>query len=305
MVHSPVLVKEVLNYLNPQPNQNFIDCTIGDGGHAIAVLERLGPKGRLLGIDLDPEAIKDAQARLSAANFQDRVILVNDNFKNLASIVAQYNFFPVQGVLLDLGFSSSTLERGRGFSFEKDEPLDMRFNPKEERETAAAIVNRWSESQLTMILKEYGEEPLANQIAKAIVIRRKKERILTSQQLSEIVLEVYRKKLKSKKKIPWIGGIHPATRTFQALRITVNEELQNLQEVLPKAIEVLELGGRLAVISFHSLEDKIVKNFFKDENEKSLEIITKKPIIPSEEEIKINPRARSAKLRVAEKIENI
>ncbi|MDP3244947.1 MAG: 16S rRNA (cytosine(1402)-N(4))-methyltransferase RsmH [bacterium] len=301
MPHIPVLVKEVLESLNPQPNQNFVDCTLGDGGHAIKILERIAPEGRLLGIDWDPAAIAEVKSQKSKVKSFERLILVNDNFKNLASIVAENDFKPVHGVLLDLGFSSSTLERNRGFSFEKDEPLDMRFNPKEEL-SAAAIVNSWSKDQIAAVLREYGEERLFDEIARAIIEERKKNRILTSKHLAQVVIEAYRRKLRSQKEIPWIGGLHPATRVFQALRLVVNNELMNLQEVLPKAVEILAPGGRLAVISFHSLEDRIVKIFSRDEDEKSLDIINKKPIIASPEEVIANPRARSAKMRVMERL---
>lgn len=330
MPHIPVMTKETLEYLNPQPNQNFIDCTIGDGGHARALLERTAPEGRLLGIDLDPEAVANVKLKMQNEKLLDRVVLANDNFKNLASIIEENDFHPIHGILLDIGFSASTLERGRGFSFDKDEPLDMRFNPKEERHTAANIINSWRKEELQSVFSEYGEEKLSGEIAAAIVLRRKREKILTTNQLVEIILETYRRKLAPKVssrvksrnltrfwearsdishpaqndrlRIPWIGGLHPATRVFQSLRITVNEELQNLQEVLPKAIDVLEPGGKLAVIAFHSLEDRIVKQFFRSEDGKSLEIITKKPITASFEEIKANIKARSAKLRVVEKI---
>lgn len=303
-MHQPVLLQEVLEWLNPSPSENVVDCTIGDGGHAAAILKRIGPKGRLLGIDWDPQAIDDLKAGKGwiSKNDLERVILVNENFKEIASIVAQKKFQPVNKVLLDLGFSSSTLERGRGFSFQKDEFLDMRFNPKVNEITAFEIINSWPEEDLAGIFKEYGEEKLANLIAEAIVNFRKQKTIKTTFELSEIVLDVYRKKLGSRKKIPWIGGLHPATKVFQALRITVNDELKNLQEALPEIIEILEPAGRLAVISFHSLEDRIVKMFFKSENQKSLNILTKKPIQASQEEIEKNPQARSAKLRVVEKL---
>ncbi|MEK7607122.1 MAG: 16S rRNA (cytosine(1402)-N(4))-methyltransferase RsmH [Patescibacteria group bacterium] len=302
MSHVPVMMKEVLEYLDPKPGDRFVDGTLGDGGHAMAIVERSAPGGKVLGLDWDPVAVAECEVKIEKSKVGDGFVIVNANFKEIASVVAERKFGPVRGILLDLGFSSSTLERGRGFSFEKDEPLDMRFNVGEERQTAADIVNGASTEELEMIFREYGEEKLASLIARAIVGARRKSRIIRTLELSEVVLEVYRQKLKSKKKIPWIGGLHPATRVFQALRIAVNEELANIQETLPEAIEVLAPGGRLAVITFHSLEDRIVKHFFKGEDKKSLKILTKRPIPASEQEIAENPRARSAKLRVVEKL---
>ncbi len=302
MSHVPVMMKEVLEYLDPKTGEYFVDGTLGDGGHAMAILERVGSNGKVLGMDWDPAAIAECKVKSAKSKVVDGLVIVNANFKEMASAVAERKFGPVRGVLLDLGFSSSTLERGRGFSFEKDEPLDMRFNVGEERQTAAEIVNTATAEELEMIFREYGEEKLAPLIAVAIVGARRRKSIVGTRELAEVILAVYREKLKSKKEIPWIGGLHPATRVFQALRIAVNEELVNIQEALPEAIEVLAPGGRIAVITFHSLEDRIVKRFFKDESGKSLKIVTKKPVKVSDREIAENPRSRSAKLRVAEKL---
>lgn len=305
MSHVPVMMKEVLEYLDPKSGEYFVDGTLGDGGHARAILERVAPGGKVLGLDWDKDAIQKVEGKRKNERWlnADGLVIVNANFKEIASVAAEYSFGPVRGVLLDLGFSSSTLERGRGFSFEKDEPLDMRFNAGEERQTAAEIVNGATAQELETIFREYGEEKLAPLIAGAIVATRRKRRIAGTRELAEVILEVYRQKLKSKKEIPWIGGLHPATRVFQALRIAVNEELANIQEALPEALEILAPGGRLAVITFHSLEDRIVKRFFKDVAGRSLiKLITKKPVKVSDREIAENPRARSAKLRVAEKI---
>lgn len=302
MAHVPVMMEEVLKYLDPKPGECFVDGTLGDGGHAMAIAERSAPGGKVLGLDWDPTAVAECKVKSGKSKVGNGLVIVNANFKEIASVVAQHKFGPVRGVLLDLGFSSSTLERGRGFSFQEDEPLDMRFNTGEERQTAADIVNGATPEELEMIFREYGEEKLAPLIARAIVGARRKAPVTRTIELAEVILEVYRQKLKSKKEIPWIGGLHPATRVFQALRIAVNEELANIQEALPEAIEVLAPGGRLAVITFHSLEDRIVKHFFKDEAGKSLKILTKKPIPVSDQEIILNPRARSAKLRVAEKL---
>jgi 16S rRNA (cytosine1402-N4)-methyltransferase len=276
-MHIPVLQKEVLEMLSPKPNENFIDCTIGEGGHSLAILEMIKPKGKILGID--------QEIRLKKGD--KRLILVEDNFANLKSIVENYKFNNIQGILFDLGMSSWHLEEsGRGFSFKRPEPLDMRFSKKNPL-TAEKIVNYWSKPEIERILREYGEEKKALKIAQKIIELRGTLQIKTVPQLVKITDSL---------------GVSPQ-RTFQALRIAVNDELNNLKKALPQAKEVLNKGGRLAVISFHSLEDRIVKNFFKDYSQKGqLKILTKKPIIPSDEEIKNNPRSRSAKLRVVEKI---
>lgn len=305
MAHVPVMVQEVLDHLQPKPNQNFVDCTLGDGGHAAAILERTAPDGKLLGIDADAEAVVGVRGQGLGA----RLVAVQGNFRDLGAIVKEQKFGPVHGILLDLGFSSSTLMRGRGFSFEKDELLDMRFDARSGIR-AAEIVNSWNQKQLAELLLEYGEERLAREIAIKIVEERKKKPIVTSGQLRDVVVEAYRERLKIKDsklnsavvRIPWIGGLHPATRTFQALRIAVNDELNALQEVLPQAVEVLAPSGRLAVIAFHSLEDRIVKNFFRSYTDRPIRVLTKKPIVPSEEEIRNNPRAKSAKMRVVAKL---
>ncbi len=310
MRHIPVLPNEITDLLQPKPNQNFIDCTLGDAGHAEMILGKTSPNGKLLGIDADPESLLRAKQYLY--QFGERVVYARDNFVNLTKIVAENNFGPVNGILLDLGWSSPQFsERGRGFSFEKDEPLDMRYqgksesqNPKSETtiETASEIVNHYHEEELARIFKTYGEENLSKEIAAAIVASRKKQPIERTSQLVEIILEVYQKKLHSTKQIPWIGGLHPATKVFQALRIEVNHELEILQQALPQAVEILCSGGHLAVISFHSLEDRIVKHYFTSIQNKLIKLVNKKPITASEEEIKRNPRARSAKLRVVEKM---
>ncbi len=297
--HVPVLTKEVLELLNPRPNEQAIDGTIGDGGHSEMILERIGPKGKLLGIDLDPRALEIAKQRL--ARFGKRFIPIQGNFSAMEELAAAKEFENPSIILLDLGLRKSELEdSGRGFSFKRDEPLDMRFDPASPI-AAAHIVNNSSKEELIAIFRSFGEEPLSPQMAEAIVAERKKEPITTTGRLTEIILGVYRRKLRSKKEIPWIGGIHPATRAFQALRIRTNDELEHLAAALPQAMRLLKKGGRLAIISFHSLEDRIVKRFFRDQK-KNLKILTKKPIVPREEEIKENPPSRSAKLRVAEKI---
>jgi 16S rRNA (cytosine1402-N4)-methyltransferase len=293
-MHIPVLPKETIEYLNPGANNNFIDCTLGNGGHAAAILAKTAPKGRLLGIDWDGEQIENAQAKIK--NFKTRTVLVNDNFANLKEIVEKNKFKNVKGILLDLGFSSWHVDgSGRGFTFSKKEPLDMRYNANSQL-TAEKILNYWSEIDLEKIIREYGQENFSKEIAKGIIETRKLVPIKNTLQLVGIIEKfvpaVYRRE-----------KIHFATKTFQALRIAVNGELINLAKVLPQALQVLEKGGRLVVISFHSLEDTIVKNFFEIGQERGLwNILTKKPIICSQEEIIINKRARSARLRAAEKI---
>jgi len=307
-VHEPVLVKEVLEYLAPKPNENFIDCTLGGGGHANEILKKTSPSGKLLGIDMDSRAITAAQEKL--ANFKNRVIFINDNFKDLKQIIYAAKFNNINGILFDLGISSYELQDfTRGFSFKGSALLDMRFG--KEGKTAADILNTYKEAELVRIFKEYGEERFAKQIAQEIVKERKYNKILKTDQLVSLIEKVYVNKPKPRK-------IHVATKVFQALRIEVNQELENLKKVLPQALEVIEKGGRLVVISFHSLEDRIVKEFFKREakecicppqipvcqcgHKASLKILTKKVIIPSWAEIKANPRSRSAKLRAALKI---
>lgn len=320
-MHTPVLQKEVLAYLDPRPNENFIDATIGEGGHALAILERTKPSGKLFGIEWDLEQIEKLQVSSFKFQVSGRIVLVCDNFANLKNIVEKYNFYPVHGILFDLGISSWHLEEsGRGFSFLRDELLDMRLrydiNPKSKIQnsklqvkiknkniknyelTAEAIVNKWPQSEIEKILREYGQERFAARIAKKIVEQRKIKPIKTTFQLVDVI----------KRATPvWYHHrkIHPATRTFQALRIAVNDELGNLKAVLPQAVEILEPLGRMVVISFHSLEDRIVKNFFRDEEKRGrIQILTKKPVVPSKEELLQNPRSRSAKLRAAMKARN-
>jgi 16S rRNA (cytosine1402-N4)-methyltransferase len=293
MLHIPVLQKEILEYLDPKPNENFIDCTVNGGGHSLAILERILPKGKLLGIDWSPELIKSFEFQISGSKVEGNVIPVCDNFANLKEIVQKQRFKKVSGILFDLGISSWHLaESGRGFSFSRKEPLDMRYNPYHPV-SAEKILNYWSREEIEKILREYGEERFAREISEKIIEARKIKPIKNTSQLVEIV----------KRALPvrYLGQkINPATRTFQALRIAVNDELANLQKVLPQAMEVLERNGRTAVISFQSLEDRIVKNFFKEgARNNSLKILTKKPVTPTGDEIKINPRSRSAKLRAA------
>jgi 16S rRNA (cytosine1402-N4)-methyltransferase len=295
MIHTAVLKKEVLEYLDPKPNENFVDCTIGEGGHAEDILEKNGPEGKVLGIDIDPQQI--AASQWLHVQFKDRIILVNDSYTNLAEIIGRKIFGPVSGILLDLGMSSAQLARAhKGFSFQIDQGLDMRYNDETNYLTAEKIVNEWPEEKIAEILQNYGEEKFAKKIAKNIVEQRKQGRIKTTFQLIEIIKD-------ATPSAYWRGKIHYATRTFQALRIAVNDELENIKKVLPEAISILAPGGRLAVISFHSLEDRIVKNFLANELKKGVvKILTKKPITAGRDELGKNPRARSAKLRAVVKI---
>ena len=313
MNHIPVLLEEVLEYLNPKPNKNFVDCTFGSGGHAAAILEKTKPDGKLLGIDLDINLFKTKAAEikyqispptadpLKAEKINNRLILVQNNFANLKKIVKENNFKSVNGVLLDLGFSSWQMEKsGRGFSFRKNEPLKMSYKLQitNYELTAEYVVNVWLEKELVKIFQEYGEERFSRRIAKKICEERKIKAIRTTFQLVEIIRRAIPSRFRHQR-------IHCATRVFQALRIIVNDELNNLKKVLPQAVEVLEPNGKIAVISFHSLEDRIVKHFFKEQSKLGkLKIITKKPIIPTSKEVEKNSRSRSAKLRVAMKIQN-
>jgi 16S rRNA (cytosine1402-N4)-methyltransferase len=304
VVHEPVLLEECLAALDIQRGGRYVDCTVGGGGHAAAILEEASPGGRLLGIDADPRAVKAARGRLRS--YGKDVVLVNENFKYLENICIRYGFRPVNGVLLDLGMSSLQLgEEGRGFSFRQDSPLDMRFSDAQPV-TAADIVNTYDETRLAGLLHRYGEERRSRQIARRIVERRP---LRTTLELARVVEQA-------------AGGargrIHPATRTFQALRMAVNEELENLELALDQALNVLGAGGRIVVISFHSLEDRVVKSFFRREaqacicppgmpacvcdHSPRLRTVSRKAIRPSPAEVRSNRRSRSARMRVGERI---
>ncbi len=286
--HTPVLLEEVLTWLSPRPGGTYVDATVGLGGHAEAILERILPGGRLIGLDRDPEAIAVARERLS--RFQGAFQLVHADFADLRKVLQDLGIGQVQGVLMDLGVSVLQLTSPhRGFSFSLPGPLDMRMDPSSPV-TAADLVNRLSEQELADLLRHYGEEPFARRIARAIVRRRP---IYTTQELREAVAQAVPRRA-------WPRRIDVATRTFQALRIAVNRELEALEQALPQAVEVLSPGGRLVVISFHSLEDRIVKQFLR--RAEGLRVLTPKPVRPSREEVRRNPRARSARLRAAERI---
>jgi 16S rRNA (cytosine1402-N4)-methyltransferase len=302
--HQPVLYHEIILALQPRSTGLYVDCTVGAGGHASGILEASEPDGRLLGFDLDPQALQLAQERL--ASFSERAILIQASYVTLRAQLDELGWDFVNGILLDLGLSSMQLDtRERGFSFQADAPLDMRFDPWGPIR-AADLVNTLPEKDLANLLYEYGEERRSRQVAHAIVRARP---VQTTRQLAQVVAGATRGGQE---------GIHPATRTFQALRIAVNRELESLEAVLPQAVSSLEPGGRLAVIAFHSLEDRIVKNFFRQESrdcicpprqpvctcghKATIKEITRRPVRPQEAEVQANPRARSARLRVAEKL---
>ncbi|MBS7616112.1 16S rRNA (cytosine(1402)-N(4))-methyltransferase RsmH [Candidatus Bathyarchaeota archaeon] len=286
--------EEVIRYLNPKPCENFVDCTVGEGGHAMAILERNGPSGKVLGVDCDPALIERLKLNIEGTDYANRLNLVCDTFANLNAIVKEHGFNRVSGVLFDLGFSSWHLEESRrGFSFLRDEPLDMRYNPQQNTLTAGAILNYWSAKDIERVLRVYGEERFSRRIAEEIVRSRPLKTTV------DLVMAVERATP------TWYHRrrIHFATKTFQALRIAVNSELESLEKALPQAVDMMESGGRLVVIAFHSLEDRIVKNFMRNKTkEGTLKFLTKKPVRPSKEEIAKNPRSRSARLRAALKV---
>ena len=303
-IHIPVLFQMVLDGLQVRPGGRYVDATVGGGGHASGVLEASSPNGRLLGLDRDPAAVKAAGKRL--ASFGERVALVHSSFGRLAEVARARRFVPVDGILFDLGLSSLQLAGAeRGFAFMVDGPLDMRFDPRSGGTTAADLVNALSAEELATLLSRYGEERQARRIAEAIVAARP---LYTTTELVDVIERVAKRRER----------IHPATRTFQALRIAVNDELAVLESALPQAVEILSSGGRLVVISFHSLEDRIVKRFLRQESRDCicppeapvctcahravLRVISRKPLRPTAAEIADNPRARSARLRIAERI---
>jgi 16S rRNA (cytosine1402-N4)-methyltransferase len=291
MFHIPILLEEFLSYFQGKKIRYFVDGTLGAGGHAEAILQAHPEIEKFYGIDRDPEALEIAKTRLKP--FKEKIFLCHGSYEEIDQFVPQ----PIDGAFLDLGVSSMQLDRPeKGFSLYKEGPLDMRMDPHADLD-AARIVNTFSEQQLGRIFREYGEEPRWKRAAKSIVEARKKHKIKTTVQLSEILSHALSWKGRKSKKI------HPATLIFQALRIAVNRELEGLQIGLPKILSLLAPQGRLGVISFHSLEDRIVKTVFKEESfEKRISILTKKPVVASREEIKKNTRSRSAKLRFAEKL---
>lgn len=304
--HVPVLYRETLEGLAPRPGGRYIDCTVGSGGHAAGILEASAPDGAVLALDADPEAVERAQARLGS--FGPRATVLHGNFRDLEALARRACWELVDGILLDLGVSSSQLRAPqRGFSFQTDGPLDMRMNP-EAGASAADLVNDLSEADLARLIWEYGEEPQSKRIGAAIVRQRLTGRIETTAQLAELVARAKGRR----------GRIHPATKVFQALRIAVNGELESIALVLPQTVRLLRPGGRLAVITFHSLEDRIVKQYMREEAKECrcptsqlmctcdrlplLRLVNRHAIQPMESEVLANPRARSGLLRLAERL---
>ncbi len=309
--HKPVLLEECIKGLNIRTDGIYVDGTLGGAGHSEEILKKLGKNGLLIGIDQDRDAIDASYKRLSNVDTNGKFIAIHANFENIRQILKEQKIKSVNGILLDLGVSSHQLDIGeRGFRYLEDAPLDMRMD-KNTGFSAKDLVNTWSKEEITRIIREYGEEKWASRIAEFICEVRQHTRIETTMQLVDII----------KSAVPAAArrdGPHPARRTFQAIRIAVNRELDVLERVLPEALECLVEGGRLCVITFHSLEDRIVKNFIRDKSGrckcppsfpqcvcgavKELKAITTKPIIPTAEELKVNNRARSAKLRISEKL---
>ncbi len=310
--HTTVLLNEAVEGLNIKPEGIYVDCTLGGGGHSLEILKRLSPEGKLYAFDQDLNAIEHAKEKLS--NYIDRIELIHRNFKYLEEELEKRGIFRVDGVLYDLGVSSPQLDEAeRGFSYQKDAPLDMRMDQTAEI-SAKTIVNEWPYEDLVRIFFKYGEEKFSKQVARKIEKVRAKRPIETTGQLVEIIKDAIPAPARRK------GG-HPAKRIFQAIRIAVNDELNSFQNSLEQCIRLLNTGGRIVVITFHSLEDRIAKTTFRkyastpdippnlpvipDEMKPPLKIITRKPVVPSEKEIKHNSRARSAKLRIAEKINDV
>ncbi|HEY1037548.1 MAG TPA: 16S rRNA (cytosine(1402)-N(4))-methyltransferase RsmH [Candidatus Paceibacterota bacterium] len=320
MRHVPVLLQSILDGLNIDSMKAsvsskvpvVIDCNLGDGGHSEEVVVALKGNVHVIGFDLDPNAIQRATANIERrvaeekqkdSSFADpKLTFINQNFRTLKKAVSDHRALATgetaDAILFDLGISSYEIdESGRGFSFQRDEPLSMTFGtPETYAFTAYDIVNTWEEESIADIIYAYGEDTFSRRVAKAIVAARAEKAIETAKQLADIVRQSYPGFARN-------GRTHPATKTFQALRIAVNDELRSIHEAMPQAVELLKPEGRLAVISFHSLEDRIIKNFFKEQSDEgTIKILTKKPEVPSDEEIAANPRSRSSKLRIAEKL---
>lgn len=288
-MHIPVLLHEVVEALRIRAGEIFLDCTVGSGGHMLAVAKVAGGPVTIIGLDEDTDALARAQRQLQAAGIQEN--LRRQNFRNLDKVLSESGIAGVDAILFDLGVSTDELlESEHGFSFNKDEPLLMSFRKSQEEGvlTARQVVNEWGEENLATILQGFGGERYAKRIARAIVAARERAPIETSKALADIVSSA----------VPRSGRIHPATKTFQAIRMAVNDELPALEEGLCKALAALNAGGRIVVISFHSGEDRIVKRFFKEAEKNGIGTTSKKPIVPSQEEVWNNPRSRSAKLRI-------
>lgn len=307
--HTPVMLEKVLQSLRCKPGGIYVDGTLGGGGHARAILENTAPDGLLIGIDRDDDALLESEKRLQP--FGQRKILIKGNFADIGEILTNLNIRKVDGILLDLGVSSHQLDTAdRGFSFSLDAPLDMRMD-QSSRYRAYDLVNLSPEKELRKVIRDYGEEPMAGRIARAILAKRASVPIRTTIELADVVCRAVRRQGVRKK-------VHPATRTFQAIRIAVNQELSNLSTAMDAGIDQLGRGGRFSIISFHSLEDRIVKETFRSlegrcqcppglpvcqcQREAKLRVLTRKPLRPEADESETNPRARSARLRTAEKI---
>jgi 16S rRNA (cytosine1402-N4)-methyltransferase len=307
--HTPVMLEKVLQSLRCKPGGIYVDGTLGGGGHARAILENTAPDGLLIGIDRDDDALLESEKRLQS--FGQRKILIKGNFADIGEILTNLNIRKVDGILLDLGVSSHQLDTAdRGFSFSLDAPLDMRMD-QSSRYRAYDLVNLSPEKELRKVIRDYGEEPMAGRIARAILAKRASAPIRTTIELADVVCRAVRRQGVRKK-------VHPATRTFQAIRIAVNQELSNLSTAMDAGIDQLGQGGRFSIISFHSLEDRIVKETFRSwegrcqcppglpvcqcQREAKLRVLTRKPLRPEASESETNPRARSARLRTAEKI---
>jgi 16S rRNA (cytosine1402-N4)-methyltransferase len=307
--HTPVMLEKVLQSLRCRPGGIYVDGTLGGGGHALAILENTAPDGLLIGIDRDEDALLESEKRLQP--FGQRKILIKGNFADIGEILTNLNIRKVDGILLDLGVSSHQLDTAdRGFSFSLDAPLDMRMD-QSSRYRAYDLVNLSPEKELRQVIRDYGEEPMAGRIARAILAKRASAPIRTTLELADVVCRAVRRQGVRKK-------VHPATRTFQAIRMAVNQELSNLSTAMDAGINQLGQGGRFSIISFHSLEDRIVKETFRSwegrcqcppglpvcqcQREAKLRVLTRKPLRPEADESERNPRARSARLRTAEKI---
>jgi len=294
MVHHPVLLREVIEHLRPKAGDVVVDATAGGGGHSEEILKRIGESGKLIAIDSDPEAIERVKEKFKGR--EGNITYVNDNFRNIDSILGSLGIDSVDEVLFDLGMSSYQLDDARrGLSFLKDSPLDMRLDRRQGM-SAEKIVNDLREAELADVIRRFGEERYASFVAKRICSERRKNRIRTTGELKDIIVDAIGHKYRGQR-------LHAAARTFQALRIFANDELGAAEEGIEKAIEQLRSGGRICVISFHSLEDRIVKNIFRERKTKGgFRILTKKPVRPLDDEIAANPRSRSAKMRVGERI---
>lgn len=307
-LHKPIMLNECIDMLNIVPSGIYVDGTLGGAGHSLEIVKRLD-SGKLIAFDQDIEAIENAKIKLKA--FEDKVILIHDNFRNIKKSLEDIDIFRINGLLLDLGVSSYQLDSPeRGFSYRYDAPLDMRMNQSSQI-SAKYIVNTYSEEDLKRIIRDYGEEKWASRIAQFIVEERMKKPIDTTGELVQIIKAAIPKKAREEEQ-------HPAKRTFQAIRIETNHELDVIHDVLESAVELLLPGGVISVITFHSLEDRIVKNFFRDEStgcicppeipvcvcnhQARLRLAHRKPLVPSEEELRENPRSRSAKVRGAIKL---